>query len=248
MTDEFISDTTSGNDTTDNQPQGDNQPATGEGGADTKSIEYQLQKLQQRVEDKDAYIKQLENEGKTFRESLEEYEARLKTTEDLTKLLEQSGKTQAQPDVNNQDTALDENTVAEKVIQTLSKREAEQQREHNFNEALARVKQQFGDDNNVINEKMRQFAADNGMTVADMQETARKSPKAFYKLVGLEGTTQRPQSPQPTRSSVQGVDYETSNKDINYFNNLMRTNWREYMKPENQRQYRKLLLEQNKSS
>jgi len=246
MTDEFISDKTS-EQNTGGQPQGDNQATTGEG-VDTKSVEYQLSQLQKRVEDKDAYIKQLENEGKTFRESLDDYEQRLKTTEELTKLLEQSGNQQAQPGVNNQDTALDENTVAEKVIETLSKREAEQQMEQNFNQVLGRIKEQFGDDNNVINEKMRQYAADNGMTVADMQETARKSPKAFYKLVGLEGGQQRQQSPQPSRGSVSNVDYETTQKDINYYNNLMRTNWREYMKPHNQREYRKLLLEQNKSS
>lgn len=243
MTDEFISDKTSEQNTGD-QTGGDNQQNTGEG-VDTKSTEYQLQQLQKRVDDKDAYIQQLENEGKTFRESLQEYEERLKTTEELTKLLEQSGN-QAQSGGSNQETALDENTVAEKVIETLSKREAEEQMNKNWTEVESRVKQTFGEDANSINEKMRQIAQENGMSVSDMKETARKSPKAFYKLAGIEGATQRPQSPQPTRSSVQGVDYETSNKDLAYYNNLMRTNWREYMKPENQRAYRKLLLEQNK--
>lgn len=246
MTDEFISDKTSGNDTG-NQTGGDNQQNTGEG-VDTKSIEYQLSQLQKRVEDKDAYIKQLESEGKTFRESLEEYDQRLKTTEELTKLLEQSGNQQAQPGVNNQETALDENTVAEKVIETLSKREAEEQMNKNWTQVESRVKEVFGEDANSINEKMRQIAEDNGMSVSDMKETARKSPKAFYKLAGLEGGVQRPQSPQPSRGSVSNVDYEHSQKDLAYYNNLMRTNWREYMKPHNQREYRKLLLEQNKSS
>lgn len=246
MTDEFISDKTSEQNTGDQQG-GDNQTGKGEG-VDTKSVEYQLQQLQKRVDDKDAYIQQLESEGKTFREALDQYEERLKTTEELTKLLEQSGN-QAQSGGSNQETALDENTVAEKVIETLSKREAEDQMNKNWAEVESRVKQTFGEDANSINEKMRQIAQENGMSVSDMKETARKSPKAFYKLAGIEsGSQQRVQSPQPSRGSVQGVDYETSNKDLAYYNNLMRTNWREYMKPENQRAYRKLLLEQSNQS
>lgn len=246
MTDEFISDKTS-EQNTGGQPQGDNQQGNGEG-VDTKIVEYQLSQLQKRVEDKDAYIKQLENEGKTFRESLDEYEQRLKTTEELTKLLEQSGNQQAQSGGSNQETALDENTVAEKVIQTLSKREAEEQMNKNWAQVESRVMETFGNDAKSINEKMKQIAEDNGMSVSDMKETARKSPKAFYKLAGLEGGQQRPQSPQPSRGSVQNVDYENSQKDLAYYNNLMRTNWREYMKPHNQREYRKLLLEQNNQS
>lgn len=245
MTDEFISDQTS-EQSTNNQQGGDNQSGNGEG-VDTKSIEYQLQKLQQRLEDKDAYISQLETEGKTFREELDEYKNRLSTTEELTKLLEQSGKA-TQPNGSNQETALDENMVAEKVIETLSKREAEQRMEQNWNEVQSRVMQEFGNDAKSINEKMKQLAQDNGMSVADMKETARKSPKAFYKLAGLEGGQQRQQSPQPSKSSVQGVDYDTNKRDLDYFNNLMRTNWNEYMKPHNQREYRKLLLEQNNQS
>lgn len=246
MTDEFISDKTSESGTN-TQPEGDNQQSFGES-ADTKSVEYQLQQLQKRVEDKDAYIKQLENEGKTFRESLEEYEQRLKTTEELTKLLEQSGKQQAQHSGSNQETALDENMVAEKVIETLSKREAEEQMNKNWAQVESRVMETFGNDAKSINEKMRQIAEDNGMSVLDMKETARKSPKAFYKLAGLDGGQQRVQSPQPTRGSVQNVNYENTQKDLAYYNNLMRTNWREYMKPHNQREYRKLLLEQNNQS
>lgn len=240
MTEDFISDQTSETNT-DNQNNDNNS-----GGVDTKSVEYQLQKLQQRLDDKDAYITQLENEGKTFRTELDEYKNRLQTTEDLTKLLEQSGRTQ-QPNGSNQDTNLDENTVAERVIETLSKREAEDRMNANWAQVQERVMSEFGNDANSVNEKMKQLAQENGMSVADMKETARKSPTAFYKLAGL-GTAEnkRPQSPQPSKGSVQGVDYENGNRDLNYFNNLMRTNWNEYMKPHNQREYRKLLLEQNK--
>lgn len=245
MTDEFISDKTSESNAAAGNQNDDQSTGGNQGEQDTKSIEYQLNKLQQRVEDKDAYIRQLETEGKTFRESLESYEQRLKTTEELTKLLEQSG-TQQQHSVNNQDTALDENKFAEKVIETLSKRDAEQRMNDNWQSVESRVMQEFGNDAQSVNEKMKQFAQENGMSVSDMKETARKSPKAFYKLVGLEGGQQRQQSAQPSRSSFQGIDYATSDKNLDYYNNLMRTNWREYMKPHNQKEYRKLLLEQNK--
>ena len=117
MTDEFISDKTSGDNTDVSNQNDDQSTGSNNGEQDTKTIEYQLNKLQQRVEDKDSYIRQLETEGKTFRDSLQSYEERLKTTEELTKLLEQSGNKQ-DTNVNNQDTALDENRFAEKVIET----------------------------------------------------------------------------------------------------------------------------------
>ena len=164
--------------------------------------------------------------------------------EEITKLLEQGG--QQQTSGSNQETVLDENAVAEKVINTLSQRDAEKQMNNNWAEVEARVKQEFGT-SDAINEKMQQYAKENGLSVADMKETARKSPQAFYKLVGLNGgQQQRQQSPQPTRGSVQGVDYGDNNKNLDYYHNLMRTNWNEYMKPHNQKEYRKLLLEQNK--
>jgi preprotein translocase subunit SecD len=168
--------------------------------------------------------------------------------EEVKELLKQSGNQQQQQNGSNQETALDENVVAERVIETLSKKQAEEQMQNNWAQVEARVKEEFGSDATAINEKMKQIASENGMSVSDMKETARKSPKAFYRLAGLEGQqqTQRTQSPQPTHGSMQAPN-NNNEKDLDYYHRLMRENWREYMKPHNQREYRKLLLEQNKN-
>lgn len=240
MTDQFIDTAADNADNTNTDLQNTDQSAAGsEGGVDTHSPEYQLSILQKRLQDKDEFINTLKEEGQSYREMVAQMDERLKNMEQISEVLNKSGQEQ---DVSNQDTNLDEDALVGKVIENLSKQEAEKRMEANWNTVVSTVEDKFG--KQYVNEKVKQAADANGLSVSDMKETARKSPQAFYKLMGLDGTTRN--SPQPTRSSMAPPE-DNNEKDFAYYSRLMRENPREYWKPDTQREFRKLFQKQNNS-
>lgn len=216
--------------------QGDSQGGQGEGNQDTHSPEYQNQVMQKRINDKDEFIKQLQSENQQTREMYASLEERMQNLSKIEEVLNKKG--QEQQVVDNQDTNLDEDALVGKVIENLNKAETKQKMDQNYNTVVARLESEFG--SQYVEEKVSEAAKANGLSIDDMRETARKSPDAFYTLVGLKSQgTQRPTTPAPTRGSQQAPQ-ETGVKDAAYFANLMRTNPREYWKAETQREFRKL--------
>lgn len=216
----------------------DQAPAGGEH-VDTKSPEYQLQMLQKRLNDKDEFINTLKEENQETRKMYSTLEERLNNMEQISEVLK--GKEQ---DANNQNTNLDESALVGKVIDNLNQRQTEELYQKNYNSVLSRLDTEFGAAN--IEGKVAEAAQANGLSINDMVETARKSPTAFYKLVGVEGTPQRPVTPTPTHGS-QVPPQESGEKNLAYYSNLLKTNPREYWKPAVQREYRKLILNKDKT-
>ena len=208
------------------------QDTAGQEGASTHDIEYQVQVMQKRLNDKDEFINQLKEENQQTREMYATLEERM---QNLSKIEEVLNNRNNQQDVNSQDTSLDEDALVGKVIENLNKKETEQQMKANFEEARKRLQEEFGEH---VEDKVSQAAQANGVTYDDMVEMARKSPKAFYKLVGLEGSS-RQTTPAPMRGS-QTPPQDNGEKDFAYYARLMRENPREYFKPEVQREFRKL--------
>lgn len=210
--------------------------AAGQESTDTKSPEYQLQVVQKRLNDKDEFINTLKEENQQTREMYSAMEERLRNMEKISDVLKGQ-----QQDVTNQDTNLDENALVGKVIANLNKKQTQDLHEKNYNTVLARLDQEFG--SQYIEEKVTAAAQANGLSIDDMVQTARKSPTAFYKLVGVAGeATQRNVTPTPTHGS-QLPPADTGAKDFAYYSNLMRTNPKEYWKADTQREYRKLFLQ-----
>lgn len=238
MTDSFVKDGgDNANQDTNTSFQQQDPAATGEQGVDTKSPEYQIQMLQQRLSDKDEFIDTLKSESQQAREMYSSLEERTKNMENISEVLK--GREQ---DVNNQNTNLDESALVGKVIDNLNQRQTEEQYTSNYNSVLSRLDTEFGTEH--IEGKVAEAAQANGLSINDMVETARKSPKAFYNLIGLKQGTQQVSSPAPTHGT-QMPPQEEGTKDFAYYSNLMRTNPKEYWKPETQREYRKLFLKQD---
>lgn len=217
-------------------PSGDQQQAGGEGNVDTHNPEYQIQVMQKRLADKDEFIKTLESENQKTREMYASLAERATNLDQINEVLDRS-----EQDVNSQDTSLDEDALVGKVIDNLNKKQTEQKMQQNYETVLQRLNNEFGEQH--IEAKVQEAAQTNGLSVSDMLETARKSPQAFYKLVGLEGQRQV-RTPTPTHSSVT-TPTETGEKDFAYYSRLMRDNPREYFKPETQREFRKLFQQQD---
>lgn len=210
-----------------------------EGAVDTHSIEYQVQVMQKRLGDKDEFIQQLQQENQQTREMYATLEERM---QNLTKIEEVLNNRLEQQDVSNQDTSLDEDALVGKVIDNLNKKETEAKMDANFQQVVSKLNSAYG---NHVEEKVNQAAQANGMAYDDMVKLARKSPQAFYKLVGIESQTQQqPVTPTPMRGS-QTTPLDTGEKDFAYYSRLLRENPREYWKPETQREFRKLFTKQN---
>lgn len=219
---------------TNNGFQNSDQGSAGQNGGDTHSVEYQVQVMQKRLQDKDEFIKQLQSENQQTREMYSSLEERM---QNLSKIEEVLNNRFEQQDVSNQDTSLDEDALVGKVIENLNKQQTEERMKANFEQAKQRLTSEFGQH---VEEKVSQAAQANGMTYDDMVQMARKSPQAFYKLVGIESNTQqRPTTPNPMRGS-QTTPQETGEKDFAYYARMQRENPREYWKPEVQREFRAL--------
>jgi len=234
MNNNFLEGTTEAESTPTNLPDADKAQAGEQGEVDTKSPEYQIKILEKRLQDKDEFINTLKEENQKTREMYASLEERLQNISKIEEVLSSKGQ---QQDVGTQEkTGLDEDALVGKVIENLNKKQAEEQYQKNFNSVVERLKEEFGEQN--IEAKVQEAAAANGFSVEDMKVTARKSPKAFFKLVGLEGGN-RPVTPTPMRGS-QTAPQEQEEKDFAYYARLMRENPREYWKPEVQREFRKL--------
>lgn len=237
MTDSFVQngDDKNTNTNTNTSFQGADKATAGDTGVDTKSTEYQLQMLQKRLEDKDEFINTLKEENKETRNMYATLEERMKNMEEISEVLK--GKEQ---DVSSQVTSLDENALVGKVIDSLNKKEQEALYQNNFDNVLSRLTEEFGSAH--IEDKVAEAARANGLSVNDMKETARKSPTAFYNLVGLKNKDNRSFTPSPTHGTTTPPP-ESGQKDLEYYSTMLRTNPKEYWKPANQREYRKLILE-----
>jgi len=238
MTDTFIQE---GNDNSQQSPinsfQATDTVPAGSEGADTKSPEYQLQMLQKRLTDKDEFINTLKEESQQARQMYSGLEERMNNMESISEVLKGQQKQVVEP----QDTSLDENALVGKVIDNLNRKQTEDLHQSNYSAVLSRLDQEFGAQH--IEDKVAAAALANGLSMDDMVQTARKSPTAFYKLVGVaSGTTPQRSMPSPTHGS-QVTPQDTGAKDFAYYSNLMKTNPKEYWKANTQREYRKLFLQ-----
>src|SRR5690554_213926 len=218
--------------------QGSDQGTGQQGGVDTRSVEYQVQVMQKRLQDKDEFIAQLQQENQQTREMYASLEERM---QNLTKIEEVLNKRMEQQDVGNQDTTgLDEDALVGKVIENLNQKQTEAKMQQNYQSVLERMKATVGEEH--IESKVSEAAQANGLTVDDMVSLAKKSPSAFYKMVGIEGTSnQQPRTPTPMRGT-QTPPQDTGERDAAYYARLMRENPKEYWKPETQREFRKLFI------
>lgn len=212
------------------------QGSDGQGGVDTRNPEYQVQVMQKRLQDKDEFIAQLQQENQQTREMYASLEERM---QNLSKIEEVLNKRDNQQDFGSQDTSLDEDALVGKVIENLNAKKTQEQMQQNYQSVLERMKATVGEEH--IESKVSEAAKANGLTVDDMVETARKSPQAFYKLIGLDNK-QQPHTPNPMRGT-QTPPQETGAKDFAYYSRMMRENPKEYWKPETQREFRKLFAQ-----
>lgn len=231
MTEPFAPQTTNDNSNeqqpNDNTPFVDNTNAGAEGG---NSLEDQIKGMEQRMRDKDTFIDTLKNETKEMRETIEALEGRMTNLDEIKKALSDKR------DTSNQHTAVDEDTLVGKVIESLSERETKKLQEENYNSVMNTLTEEYG--SQYVYDKVKSVADSNGLTITYMEQIAKQSPKAFYNLMGLNIKTS---TPQPTHGKVI-TPTDNNEKGLDYYSKLRRESPLEFQKPEVQRAYRLAIL------
>jgi hypothetical protein len=146
---------------------------------------------------------------KTLEEKLDELRKELETRTKMDDFMTEVKKvlpgqvpnqpqTSVTPDVKN-DGGLDDSTLEQKLEALLAQREQKTKTESNINKVQRVMKENFGDDANlVINKK----AQDLGMSPKALQQIAVESPTAFFNLVGAQEVVERDNPPVVPRSGV----------------------------------------------
>jgi len=142
----------------------------------------------------DTFIEQLKGENAELRKEL----MSRPTSEDVLKLLREQTKP-ADSSRENTTPVLDEDTLSKLVESKLTSFEVKKKFDANELEADAKMKETYGD---KAVEVLKSKAQELGVTVKYLHDTARSSPSAFFKLLGLNET-----------KKYEGTKFEVSTKN-----------------------------------
>lgn len=200
------------------------------------NFEEQLSVLKKRMDDKDSFIEQLKKEAQEAREQAADFAAE-KKQKDMEEILDEVRRLKEAQASSKLGTMPDTKELAAQVKQELEQEQTKKQLETNFKEVSQKLTSMFGGDK--VDSKVREIAESNGLTYDDMIGIAQKSPKAIYRMMGID--QQAPQGSQFSQGSIntQGLP-QTNTKDHAYYSKLRQENPMEYWKPEVQKEFRKL--------
>lgn len=187
----------------------------------------------------DNHIKELERQ-------LEELRGDLSKNEYAKQLLETlQGKAEAPTSSNtvaaqqnNEGSAADQNTTGEAsdleslVEETIRKREQQQTAKQNLDQVQETLTKAFGTEaNKVVQERAKELS----MSLDRLQEIASESPSAFMRLIGEAPVAENNPTPSSSVNTTAAFN-QSSERNWNYYQNLRRTNSKQYYSPKVQNQ------------
>lgn len=224
----------------DNDQQSNNTDETGDLVSSLVGEDKKFKTLQDLAKSKleaDKFIKQLQDENKGIRETLEAMEAKgkdSKTLEDLMKLVKEA--TSSKDDEGNQSKFTAEE-LKEMVQNQFVELKTQDQRKQNRQRANDQVLAKFDGDKDKASEFVRKRASELGMEIKTLTGMAESSPLAFTQLLGL--SSQGGQARSGGTHSYQDVntdskDFHGAKEDKNhaYYMRIKRESPSKFFKPE----------------
>ena len=166
------------------------------------------QVLQERLANKDAFINQLQEELAGVRDALAAKDVEVEAQRLLREAREAANPApsrEATPASREPAKPLDEDQLVERVIKAQEQRVAAERSQANAKAVGERLVELYGSPD-AANKLVADRAAELGVSIVYLQETASKSPNAFYELMKLE--TAPKQSPAP-RGDINPVALQT---------------------------------------
>lgn len=202
-------------------------------------LQQQIETMQKRIGDKDSHISNIEKENQTLREKLADIDEKLQKMGTVEEALERMKGNKE----SSQDTALDEDTLKSKlrdIIPNVLKETSEKEKAAaNFSQVSETLTKLYGKDK--VDEVVSNIAKENGISFKDMIDLAHKSPKAVYRMAGVDTSKQ---SYAPSHGTNTGFNnkYETRDEQLAYYSKLRRDDPKTYYSPAVQKKFREVCL------
>lgn len=219
------------------QQEGNNQPAAelpeelaelvGEG-KKYKSVEDALRSVPHSQE----HINRLERELSELREDLDK---RLNSEEALKQILEKKKGSEGEETPSD---AITPDAIKDLVKSTFNEVTQEEKQKSNIQTVEEALQNKWGE---KTVETLKAKAAELGVSVQFMRDTAASSPKAFFNLVGLEGASTKPDHTTAPRhgdvnASAMSESQSVRPNTYRWYQNLRKTNPKQYYDPKMQMQ------------
>ena len=133
--------------------------------------------------------------------------------------------------------AFDPNQLESLVSNKIREHEAKQKEQKNFNEVKAKLEDKFGSNaSNILKKQIDEL----GLTVDDVNALARKSPKAFFKTLGLDEASHNGFD-APPRSGVRNDSFapQAKKRTWSYYQDIKKSDPKLYWDPKTQIQMQK---------
>ncbi len=179
-----------------------------------------------RIEEENRKLREATMEAKTTNEILQALKAQ-QNKEDTSNGNDNSRSRSESENGNNQAPSLTVDEVAERVVAALEAKTTKKTQEENLAYVKNELVKNFGPEYpSVIRQKANELGLDDTMAT----EMARKSPKAFFNLLGVNPAPRQNVAPNPSvRTQATSTGPE---RDFAYYEKIRKTDERKYMSRE----------------
>jgi hypothetical protein len=193
----------------------------------------------------DAFIAFKNREYDTLKEDYlnlrKEHTAGSRLEDLITKLsTAQQNSSNESPSVNEEEKvpAFKLEDIDARVNETISRLEMQRKETANFNEVQAKLQEKLGPNYENI---LKQQVSDLGLSPEDVNTLAKKSPKAFFKTLGLEEQSKGDVFNAPPRSQNRSDSFSpsTTKRTWNFYEKMRKENPSLYLNPKTQVQMHK---------
>lgn len=196
-----------------------------------------LEELLKAKVDSDLYIKTLERQKDELRVDFMKAQEEIqkgKNMEELIAKLNQKEPPASPPLKPEENTALNEEELFTKLETRLAQKRQVEVETENFNVVQNKLKDRFG--NNAAS-VLQEQAQTMGLSKEDVNSLAKKSPEAFFRIMGLN-EQQKDLFMAPPRSNLRNDHFapKVQKRDWTFYQNMKSTNPKEYWAPKTQLQ------------
>lgn len=173
-----------------------------------KSVEDALKALQH----SQTFIEQLKREKQEAEAAANTFKTQAEKVSELESTLQKLIQGQSQAPATTQPKQLDESAIAALVEDTLAKKQTEAVKAQNTSTVVKKLAEVFG---GKAEETFYAKAAELGLSQAEMNEMAAKSPAAVFRILGIGDNATKPNTSAPATSTVNTAGFTgTANTNV----------------------------------
>jgi len=182
----------------------------------------------------DLYIKSLERQKDELRNDYlkqrDELLTKAKFEEYIQKMESLKDGQVTEPKVNEvSEPKYDPKEIESLVLNKINETKKIEKETENFNRVQMKLQERFGNNYQSV---LREQQINLGLSDSDVNDLAKKSPEAFFRMMNLnEGTKESFQAPPRSNQRMDNFAPKVQKRDYNYYQELKKTNPRLYLDP-----------------